>query len=128
MAAHALREAPLECCGFLTGTGQKIDGIVRAVNQERSQTAFSVSPSDLFDFFRGLRRSGRRFLGIYHSHPSGVAVPSDRDVRESHYPDVSYWIISLLHSPPDIRCYRWGRMGFEEANFEVAARAEYSPR
>jgi len=119
MLAHAREVWPLECCGFLTGQGARTSGIRRATNQLVSGTAFFVPPEELFEFFRGLRASAEEFTGIYHSHPRSPAAPSPRDIAEFHYPDVCYWIISLAEEEPDIRCYRWGKMTFEEIKFEV---------
>lgn len=117
MIRHAQAEAPLECCGFLTGRGGRIDSIVPAVNQLRSRTAFSVAPTELFDFFRGLRRSGKELLGIYHSHPHSRPVPSVRDIEEFHYPGVSYWIVSPAGDDAEVRCYRLRGTAFEQIPF-----------
>jgi proteasome lid subunit RPN8/RPN11 len=119
MLAHAREAWPLECCGLLTGEGDHTSGISRATNQLASGTAFFIPPDELFEFFRALRASGRQLTGIYHSHPRGLAVPSLRDVEEFHYRDVCYWIVSLAEREPDIRCYRWGKMTFEEIGYEV---------
>ncbi len=119
MLAHARETFPQECCGLLTGSGAHTSGIKRATNQLASRSAFFIPPEELFEFFRALRASGQEFTGIYHSHPRGPKVPSQRDVEESQYRDVCYWIISLAEEEPDIRCYRWGKMTFEEIGYEV---------
>jgi len=119
MLAHAREAFPQECCGLLTGSGAHTLGITRATNQLSSSSAFLIPPEELFEFFRALRASGREFTGIYHSHPRGPKVPSQRDVEEFQYPRVCYWIISLAEEEPDIRCYRWGKMAFEEIDYEV---------
>ncbi len=119
MLAHAREAFPQECCGLLTGSGAHTSGIRRATNQLASRSAFFIPPKELFEFFRVLRASDRQFTGIYHSHPRGPRVPSQRDVEESQYRDVCYWIISLADKEPDIRCYRWGKMTFEEIDYEV---------
>jgi proteasome lid subunit RPN8/RPN11 len=119
MLAHARETFPLECCGLLTGSARHTSGITRATNQLASSHAFFIPPEELFEFFRALRASGREFTGIYHSHPRGPIGPSQRDVEEFHYRDVCYWIISLAQEEPDIRCYRWGKMAFDEIGYEV---------
>ncbi|HSR53564.1 MAG TPA: M67 family metallopeptidase [Acidobacteriota bacterium] len=117
MIAQARREAPLECCGLLTGRGGRVEQAVPMVNAAASATRFEVAPADLFQFFRELRRSGQTLVGIYHSHPASPAVPSPRDVSEFHYPEAHCWIISLAQEPPSVRCWRWVRMGFREVNY-----------
>ncbi|MFQ5930200.1 MAG: M67 family metallopeptidase [Acidobacteriota bacterium] len=119
MVEHARREYPLESCGLLSGTGQAIDGIRSTSNQKRSRKEFFVPFKELFLFFKELRRTGKQHLGIYHSHPTTDAVPSTRDVAEFHYPEVSYWIVSLKEKKPDIRCFLWKQAGFQEAPFTV---------
>ncbi|RPJ59931.1 MAG: M67 family peptidase [Acidobacteria bacterium] len=119
MLAHAREALPLECCGLLTGEGNHTSGIRKATNQLASDSAFFIPPEELFEFFRALRGSVLQLTGIYHSHPRSSAVPSARDIAESHYRDICYWIISLAGREPDIRCYRWGKMTFEEIGYEV---------
>lgn len=117
MVEQARQQAPLECCGLLTGKDGLIDRAVPMANAAASATRFEVAPQDLFDFFRQVRRSSRRLMGIYHSHPASPAVPSQRDIDEFRYPEATYWIISLAQEPPSIRCWRWVRMGFREVNY-----------
>ncbi|HSR70684.1 MAG TPA: M67 family metallopeptidase [Acidobacteriota bacterium] len=117
MVGQARQQAPLECCGFLTGRDGRIDQAVPMTNAAASPTRFEVAPQDLFNFFRQLRGSPRRLMGIYHSHPASPAVPSQLDIDEFRYPEATYWIISLAQEPPSIRCWRWVRMGFREVNY-----------
>lgn len=120
MVAHGLRERPLEACGLLTGRrAGEIESVVPMVNALGSPDAFSIAPLDLFEFFRGLRTQDSVLTGIYHSHPHSAAVPSAKDVREFHYPEVSYWIVSLDGKTPDVRCYRWVKMGFHGQSFAI---------
>jgi hypothetical protein len=37
-----------------------------------------------------------------------------RDAAEFHYPEVSYWVISLRPPEPEVRCFRWTRTEFSE--------------
>lgn len=119
MVEHARREYPLECCGLLSGSGSDIDGIRATGNQRESREEFFVPVQELFAFFKGLRRSGKKHLGVYHSHPTSESLPSSRDVAEFHYPEVSYWIVSLKGAEPEVRCFRWDEGDFENVDFEV---------
>ena len=119
MIRHARQEAPLECCGLLSGLGDEIDRAHPLTNQSRSRTQFSVPPAELFCFFKELRESGRIHLGIYHSHPASSCLPSAKDVKEFHYPEASYWIISLEGATPKVCCYLWQGGGFRETAFRV---------
>ena len=97
---------PEESCGFLVGRPATIDRFVPAPNALRSKTAFEVDPQFLFELFRQLRSSGETLRAICHSHPTGPAVPSARDVAEAHDPDCAYVIVSMAGPEPEIRAYR----------------------
>jgi proteasome lid subunit RPN8/RPN11 len=119
MIKHARHAYPLECCGLLSGSGEAIDGALQTSNQSRSSQEFSVPAEELFAFFKELRQRGRRHLGIYHSHPRSEGLPSALDQFEYHYPEVSYWIISLKEDEPKIGCFKWRQGEFERVSFRV---------
>lgn len=119
MVEHARREYPLECCGLLSGSGSNIDEIHTTRNERQSREEFFVPVEELFSFFKELRQSGREHLGVYHSHPASSSVPSSRDVAEFHYPEVSYWIVSLMGEEPDVRCFRWDKKDFKSVDFQM---------
>ena len=106
IVGHARDRLPEEACGFLIGRSGTVEQFVPAPNALRNQTAFEVEPRFLFNMFRQLRSSGETLLAICHSHPTGAAVPSARDVAEAHYPDCAYVIVSLAGAQPDVRAYR----------------------
>lgn len=124
MIEHAVQEAPLECCGLLSGFGGVIRKSTRLTNEKQSSTEFFAAPGELLDFFKSLRRSGEEFLGIYHSHPCSEPVPSARDEAEFHYPGVSYWIISLKAGTPTVTCWEWRERRFHPRSFQVLEEGE----
>jgi proteasome lid subunit RPN8/RPN11 len=66
-----------------------------------------MDPAELIAALRSLRESGDELAAIYHSHPRGPAEPSGRDIREAHYPDAAYLIVSLEHAEtPVTRAFR----------------------
>ena len=85
-AAHAamLRAAeaaaPFEACGLLLGTGTHIHTAVAATNvHPHSATRFEIDPAALIAAHRAARTGGPALLGYWHSHPNGLAGPSDTD-------------------------------------------------
>jgi proteasome lid subunit RPN8/RPN11 len=66
-----------------------------------------------------LREIDREFLGVYHSHPGTRAQPSDRDVEEFHYRQVSYWILSLQEKVPQVKCFHWVDEALQETPFNL---------
>lgn len=47
--------------------------------------------------------SGSTFLGIYHTHPNGIAVPSEQDVQSGLRVNANHLCIN---ADGDLRCYR----------------------
>ena len=107
VVGHARREAPKECCGFLIGTGDRVDLAVPMINVDpRPHTGFQIDPSEHIAVRRVIRQvlPDAGIVGVYHSHPSGPAAPSPRDIAESHYPD---WIFLICgRAGRVVRAYR----------------------
>ena len=106
MVEHARLEAPLECCGLLMGRAGRITRLRRMRNLAQSPVRYEMAPGELFRFFKDLRGSGLRHLGIYHSHPSSEAYPSATDIAQAFYPDCTWFILSLLAPGlPSVRAF-----------------------
>jgi [CysO sulfur-carrier protein]-S-L-cysteine hydrolase len=112
---HTRQEAPLECCGLLTGEGDVINRIRKMSNVLQSPVRFSMDPQALFRFFKDLRSLPQKHLGIYHSHPVSEAYPSAIDIEQAFYPDCAYLIASLRDPPQtSVRAFRiWNRTVLE---------------
>ena len=104
---HARQEAPMECCGLLSGEGGTVSRCHPKANILKSEVQYSIDPLELFQFFRELRSSRENHLGIYHSHPSSEAYPSRIDVEQAFYPHCCYLIVSLKDpAAPSLRALR----------------------
>jgi len=105
---HARREAPLECCGFLIGAPGRVMFAVPMANAEKSRVRYRVDDRAHIELRRVLRgiRPALSILGVYHSHPAGVAWPSETDVAEALYPEWTYLIVGLEGRRPIIRGFR----------------------
>lgn len=55
---------------------------------------FLVSPRDIHAAMKRARAVGMDLIGVYHTHPSHPAVPSDFD-RSAAWPEWSYVILSV---------------------------------
>ena len=124
--AHGVRDFPKECCGVLIGdfeNGVKTVLEVRALpnsfapSQEFEKSVLSepsemgdvslvgqerrymVSPDTMFQLMREERKTGKKILGFYHSHPNHPALPSefDRTWAMNWY---TYIIVSIMNSKP----------------------------
>lgn len=106
MAAHALREAPVEACGYLAGRDGAVAEAIPMRNADASPEHFSLDPEEQFAVLRDVRARGLRILGVYHSHPATPARPSPEDLRLAHDPELSYVIVSLASGEPVVSAFR----------------------
>jgi proteasome lid subunit RPN8/RPN11 len=120
MISHAREEAPREACGILSGRNGRVLRIYRIRNADLSPTSYRLDPDQQFRAFKDIEDRGLELLGIYHSHPSSPASPSDRDVEQAQYPDVSYILISLADpAEAQVRAFRITEEGVAEEDLVV---------
>ena len=91
---------PNECCGLLSGTEEAgiayVDGIHESENvADEPARRFEIDPALRLRLQRTLRQSGRRVIGIYHSHPNGLARPSPRDLEAAWEPDLVWLVVGV---------------------------------
>ena len=97
---HARREVPNEACGLIVGDRPAADG-GRALRWEplrnplASPYRYAIDPDDLLRLTVETDDADEVFWAIVHSHVSSPARPSPTDLRESHYPDSLYVLVSL---------------------------------
>jgi proteasome lid subunit RPN8/RPN11 len=145
---HGATTFPNECCGVLLGDVADADKTVRevralanvfepsaefetsvlpegadtanvaAVGQERR---YFVSPQEMFALMQEERRTKRKVLGFYHSHPNHPARPSAYD-REWASPWYTYIIVSVLDGhPADLTAWQLDddRQAFSPETWEI---------
>ena len=106
IVGQARREAPNEACGIIVGDRPAADG-GRALrwaplrNQLASPFRYAIDPNDLLRITMETDDADEVFWAIVHSHLASPARPSPTDVRESHYPDSLYVLVSLDASEAD---------------------------
>lgn len=103
--AHARAEAPLECCGILAGTDDKVIKLYRTANSEKSPTRYNVEPNELLRIYRELDEKGWQLLAVYHSHPHSKAYPSLTDIKLAQFLDVLHLIVSLRETIPVVSAF-----------------------
>jgi proteasome lid subunit RPN8/RPN11 len=106
MVAHAVQDAPNECCGIIAGKNGTAAKLYRARNSEASPYRYSVEPKDLLRIFHECEDNDWSFLAIYHSHTASEAYPSATDVRLAFWPEAKYILISLAQETPVVRAFR----------------------
>ena len=115
MEAHAERVYPEECCGLIVGTIDPCTEILvksaaeivslgnewtaDAVSEENAENKtkhrrYWIDPKDMLRVQKQAREQDRNIIGVYHSHPDHVAVPSECD-RAQAWPTYAYVIVSV---------------------------------
>ncbi|MBU0580675.1 MAG: M67 family metallopeptidase [Candidatus Margulisbacteria bacterium] len=97
---------PEETGGFLGGKAGEILGVLPVSNKNIEgdrKKEFGLIGEDIqraHDFFK---KHGLAYLGVYHSHPKGIAYPSDQDLKNMQK---HLFIISLKDRyNPEFRAY-----------------------
>ena len=106
IVAHAHAEDPNEGCGIVVGDRPAADGGVASRwvplrNAAVSPARYSIDPDELLRLTIETDDADEVFWAIVHSHVASPARPSPTDVRESHYPDSLYILVSLAPAEAD---------------------------
>lgn len=114
---HAVKTYPEECCGLLLGENTTEKKLVKQVwptdnswdseiysdiaaskgKNTSKRNRFSISPLDILTAQKQARSKNWNIIGIYHSHPDNLPIPSEFDRAIAHH-CYSYLIISLASS------------------------------
>lgn len=111
--SHAERTYPNECCGLLIGKlspeGRVVSNIWATENTWTAEVAdelsdglpaskthrYWIAPEEMLAAMRDARQQDLEIIGIYHSHPDHLAVPSECD-RRLAWSQYSYLILSVI--------------------------------
>ena len=131
IVAHARAAVPNEACGILVGDRPASAGGVATRwvplrNALASPVRYSIDPEDLLRLTIETDDADEVFWAIVHSHVASPARPSPTDLRESHYPDSLYILVSLAHSEahvasgqPGVRAWRIVDGGVHEVALSI---------
>ncbi len=108
IAALAMTENPLECCGFLTGElGSNVALEFHACrNTAQSKIIYTVDPKEHLRIELDAEARGLAIIGVVHSHTHTEPYPSPTDVAQAPDPAWHYVIIGLKRDAPETRSYR----------------------
>ena len=99
--------SPYEACGVLVGTIEGDEAVVeKAVpitNSNRTTRSFELEPKEFYNAWNNAEKNGKEIVGVYHTHPSSSAVPSQWD-RETMQNDPSVWLIA---GADGMKAYLW---------------------
>ncbi len=104
---HAMAEAPHESCGVIAGVGSRAQKVITLSNvADDPRHNYETDPAGLVRTMLTLESEGLEFIGFYHSHPKGDAIPSETDIKQAHYPDTPYLIVGMRHGKPRLAAWR----------------------
>lgn len=125
MVEDALSTYPHECCGFFYGNEDSSRVITKAIpventKEENRERRFEISAKDYMKAEAYADDNNLSLLGVYHSHPDHLAIPSEHDLKQA-VPFFSYIIISVKKAKlANILSWRLNKEGrFEEENLEI---------
>jgi len=126
--AHGEAAYPNEGAGLLLGQSHGPDKNLAAIlpianqwNADEQYHRFLITPDDMLRGESEAARRGLDVIGIFHSHPDHVAVPSGFD-RDWALPWYSY-IITSVEKAQAVSTRSWllrdDRSGFDEESLEL---------
>jgi len=113
MLEQALARPGEEVCGLIGGrAGAAVSYYPVANDAPDRALTFLMNAAAQIDAMRRMRETGEELLGIFHSHPSGPAAPSARDLELAAYPGTIYFIVSLAGAAPELRAWYYDGRAF----------------
>jgi len=103
--AHAVKDAPIEACGYLAGKNGIVTKVFELTNVDQSNEHFTFDPKEQFDVMRSTRDEGLDIIANYHSHPETPARPSEEDIKLAYDPNILYFIASLADGNKDLKAF-----------------------
>lgn len=97
---------PAEACGLVAiDRGDRLVMAYPLTNVEASPARFTIAPEEHFGALRHAEAMGWEIGGVFHSHPTGTAVPSPVDLAQPHDPDWFHLVVGL-RPRPELRAWR----------------------
>ena len=96
MVAHAIQDAPNECCGMIATRGGEAVTVHRATNTAASPLRYEIDGAEQYRIQMAIEDEDLELGGIYHSHTRSEPYPSQTDVNFSGgWPGVEWIIVGL---------------------------------
>ena len=105
MVAHAIAEAPNECCGMIASRDGTAVELHRAVNRAASPLRYEIDGAEQYRIQMAIDDAELELGAIYHSHTRSAPLPSQTDINLAFYPDALYVIVGLAGSAPEVRAW-----------------------
>ena len=116
MVAHALEDAPNECCGMIAARDGEATRLYRAANAAASPLRYEIDGPEQYRIQMEIDDAELDLGAIYHSHTRSEPYPSQTDINLAFYPETLYVIVGVAADEPEVRAYtiRDGRVAEAE--------------
>ncbi len=114
MQEHVLACLPDEACGLIGGRASIGLLWLPVTNRLASPGAYEMDARATLAVFQRFEAENMDLLAIFHSHPTGPAVPSPTDIHRFAYPGVWSLILSPRGQGWQLRAFRIAGGGFSE--------------
>lgn len=111
IVAHALRDAPHECCGLIAIAGEREQrravSIFEATNAAASELRFEIDGLQVLRLLEQIEEEGLQMGAIYHSHTRSAPYPSQTDINfAAGWPGVEWVIVGVADKEtPELRSF-----------------------
>ena len=127
MLAHALADAPNECCGLVAALDGEAKRVYRATNIHASPLRYEIDGTEISQIYGAIEAAGWELGAIYHSHTRSAPYPSQTDINiavppelgQPLWPGTIYLIVGVASDEPEICGYRIDGDGVAEVALSV---------
>jgi proteasome lid subunit RPN8/RPN11 len=105
IVAHALADAPDECCGIVSSREGEAVEAFRMENTAHTWMRYEMDNMELYRVVTGIEDAGLDVGIIYHSHTRTDPYPSQTDINLAFYPDSIYVIVGTATPEPVVRAF-----------------------
>ncbi len=106
IVAHAVQDAPNECCGMIASRDGEAVKVYRATNTAASPLRYEIDGAEQYRIQMEIDDLGLELGAIYHSHTRTPPEPSQTDVNgAAQWPGALWIIVGLAGAEPDVRTW-----------------------
>lgn len=128
IVAHALDEAPNECCGMVASAGGEARRVLRATNIHASPLRYEIGAGEMYRLLGEIEDEDLELGAIYHSHTRSAPYPSQTDVNIAVPPELGtplwpgtiYVIVGVGGTEPEVRGFQIDADGVAEVALSVS--------
>jgi proteasome lid subunit RPN8/RPN11 len=117
IVAYLKKELPNEAVGLLAGASEAKADTFMPLKNIAGYKSFLVDPYEQFKAYKKVVESGKKLIGVFHSHPDGGTEISEPDIFFARQLKLVQLIISLpqrANSPVSLAAYDFSLKDFAE--------------